>query len=224
MGRETLQRCARSLGRLAVLSAAVLGFASPARAVDARWHGQAATGRSSAVLGGKALAVAASTRPLCRLGWHLSGSQRQGFLCARGTRRARPSCRPHQQLRARGRRYVCLPISAGVPTPQTVAPTTPQPAPSAPSTTTSAPAQTLDQVLVNGAFEYAKYYAEKELAEAFYNHVYYWKIEPNGCAVIAPNRAECVVLIYKEVELLNYDTSSIATVSSRFNPRLRPTS
>jgi hypothetical protein len=57
---------------------------------------------------------------------------------------------------------------------------------------------------------YAKSYGEKELSEARYSHVYYWKIEPNGCALIGPSTAECVLLLYKEVEVLNYDPSSIA--------------
>jgi hypothetical protein len=97
--------------------------------------------------------------------------------------------------------------------PQTAPATTPVPAPSPPTPApAAAPTLTLDEYLVNRAFEYAKYYGEKELGEAAYNHVYYWKIEPNGCAIIAPNRAECVLLIYKEVEVLNYDPSSIANL------------
>jgi len=68
------------------------------------------------------------------------------------------------------------------------------------------------QYLVNGAFEWAKYYANKELAETAYNHVYHWQIEQNGCALVAPNRAECVVLIFKEVEVINNDQSSIANL------------
>ncbi|HWG08222.1 MAG TPA: hypothetical protein VN672_04350 [Solirubrobacteraceae bacterium] len=67
----------------------------------------------------------------------------------------------------------------------------------------------MEQVLINGAFEHAKAQGEKELAEAFYTHVYAWKIEPNGCALIAPNTAECVLLLYKEVEVISYDPSSV---------------
>ncbi len=197
MGAWGRQPRTQLLGAAPALGLAVLSLASPVSA--------ATVGRHHAATVGGVHAVVASTRPLCRFGWHLRGSKGHGFICTRRGHKQRPSCRPHQQLHARGRgNYVCLPTPVGSPTPQATAPTTSAPAPS------PNPTQTMEQYLVNGAFEYAKYYAEKELAEAVYNHVYYWKIEPNGCALIAPNRAECVVLIYKNVEVINNDQTSVA--------------
>jgi hypothetical protein len=197
----------------ALVTLASLGLASSAPAAIFDGHAGVSLQQAGPSAIGEAAAV--STRPMCRRGWHLRGSETGGYVCARRGHRSRPSCRPRQQLRSRGRRYVCLPTTAGSPKPQTGPATTPLSAPAQPQPTpapAAAPTLTLDQYLVNKAFEYAKYYGERELAEALYNHVYYWKIEPNGCAIIAPNRAECVLLIYKEVEVLNYDQSSVANL------------
>lgn len=199
-----------SLSVAAVAMLALLAYVSPAPAAIAGQRAVAAAGHPSA-RGAKVAATATSTRPLCRVGWRLRGSRGVGFVCKRHGRRARPSCRAQQQLRRRSHGYVCLPTPAGSPTPQATAPVQAVPPPSsstpAPSPT---PGLSKEQYLVNGAFEYAKSYGEKELAETAYTHVYYWKIEPNGCALIGPNTAECVLLLYKEVEVLSYDPSSIA--------------
>jgi hypothetical protein len=197
------------LSAAAVAMLAVLACVSPAPAAIAG-KSAVAVGRPGA--GGAGAAVAAtSTRPLCRSGWRLRGRRAQGFVCKRHGHRARPTCRAQQQLRRRSHGYVCLPTPAGSPTPQMTAPTqlAPPPVSSTPAPSPT-PGLSKEQYLVNGAFEYAKSYGEKELAETAYTHVYYWKIEPNGCALIGPNTAECVLLLYKEVEVLNYDPSSIA--------------
>jgi hypothetical protein len=153
-----------------------------------------------------ASATATSSRPLCRSVWHLAGSQRSGYICARNGRRRRPSCRAQYQLTVRRRGYVCLRRVSASPTP--MAPPAPVPATSSPAPS-PAPAPTREQILINGAFEFAKQTGEKELAEAFYTHVYFWRIEANGCALIAQNTAECVLLLYKATELVNYDPSSV---------------
>ncbi|HLB21022.1 MAG TPA: hypothetical protein VK605_02865 [Solirubrobacteraceae bacterium] len=198
-----------SLGAAVVSMLALLACVWPAPAAIAGQGAGAAPGHSGAT-GAKAAMAATPTRPLCRAGWRLRGSRGLGFVCKRHGHRARPSCRAQQQLRRQGHGYLCLPTPAGSPTPQTT-PTQPVPPPVSPTpapSPTSGP--TKDQYLVNGAFEYAKSYGEKELAEMAYTHVYYWRIEANGCALIGSNTAECVLMLYKEVEVLNYDPSSIA--------------
>jgi hypothetical protein len=203
------QRRYASLSAAAISMLALLACAWSAPVAIAERGAAAAGGRPDAK-GAAAAMAATSTRPLCGRGWRLRGSQGVGFVCKRHGRRARPSCRPQQQLRRRGHGYVCLPTPASSPTPQgaptqpVAPPTTSMPAPS------PSPGPSKEQYLVNGAFEYAKSYGEKELAEMSYTHVYYWRIEANGCALIAPNTAECVLMLYKEVEVLNYDPSSIA--------------
>jgi hypothetical protein len=148
------------------------------------------------------------SRPLCASGWQLRGGPRRGYNCARNGRRRRPSCRAQYQLTARRHGFVCLRRVIASPTPSGPPVSAPPPtgAPAPPSPT---PTPAMEQVLINGAFELAKNVGEKELAEAFYTHVYYWKIEANGCALIAQYTAECVLLLYKEVEVMSYDPSSV---------------
>jgi hypothetical protein len=104
---------------------------------------------------------------------------------------------------------VCLRRVIASPTPTAPPASTPPPTTQAPAPPSPTATPAMEQVLINGAFELAKQVGEKELAEAFYTHVYYWKIEANGCALIAQNTAECVLLLYKEVEVLSYDPSSV---------------
>jgi hypothetical protein len=151
---------------------------------------------------------ASSSRPLCASRWQLRGNRRRGYICARNGHRRRPGCGAQYQLTARRHGYVCLRRVIASPTPPappaSTPPTTQAPGPPSPTATPA-----MEQVLINGAFELAKQVGEKELAEAFYTHVYSWKIEANGCALIAQNTAECVLLLYKEVEVLSYDPSSV---------------
>jgi hypothetical protein len=207
----------RTLVRIAFASAGfALAASCPALASDSgREDGRATSGGMIRAAARSARTSATSSRPLCRSGWHLSGSRRHGYACARAGRRRRPSCQAHYQLRPHGRGYICLRrVSAGAaPTAPsaTTAPHAPAPAPTPPGQAPSpAATATMEQNLLGGAFENAKRWGEKEISEASYTHVYSWRIEPNGCALIAQYTAECVLLLYKEVEVLNYDPSSIA--------------
>jgi len=58
-------------------------------------------GRGATVLkapADRASISATPTRPLCGSAWHLSGSRRRGYVCARDGRRKHPMCRPPYQL------------------------------------------------------------------------------------------------------------------------------
>jgi hypothetical protein len=154
-------------------------------------------------------ALAATSRPLCALGWHLRGNRHAGYNCWRGSHKRKPACRPGYQRHRHRRGWVCLPTSTGNPTPQPNAPTKEVPAPTGPTAPPPPPTQSLETYLVNTAFEYAKWWGEKELSESFYTHVYFWKIEPGGCAMVGPQVAECVLLIYKHVEVFSPEEETV---------------
>jgi hypothetical protein len=201
---------ARARRRAALVAALLaLAAASLVLARDASGFAEKPVGASAGL---DARVSAVSSRPLCRSGWRLGGSARKGYVCTRNGRRRRPSCRAQYQLSARRRAYVCLRQVTASPTPVAPSPSAPaatpvgQPSSPPPS---PAPTATSEQILINGAFQLAKQTGEKELAEGFYTHVYYWRIEANGCALIAQNTAECVLLLYKATELVNYDPSSV---------------
>lgn len=191
---------------LVTAGAFTLVAACPAIANSSSVGGPAAV--SADASGGHASISSSPSRPLCASGWRLSGDARRGYSCARHGHRRRPSCRAQYQLTARRHGFVCLRRAIASPIPGAPPASTPPPTP-APAPPSPTPSATMEQVLINGAFELAKNVGEKELAEAFYTHVYYWKIEANGCALIAQNTAECVLLLYKEVEVLSYDPSKV---------------
>jgi hypothetical protein len=194
----------RRVGRVWIalcVAALTAGGATDGAAADASTHG----GRARLA---NAPAQSATSRPLCVVGLRLRGSTRSGYTCWRHGHKRRPHCRPGSQLHRRGRGWVCLTTSTGSPAPQSSPPTTEAPAPSKPVPVPVA-TETFEQYLVNRAFEYAKWQGEQELAASLYTHVYYWKIEPGGCAMIGPKTAECVLLLYKELEVFSPEESVV---------------